>query len=417
MLESSKTSAVHANRGTALENGDTVGAPEEKDVIELLLVLTREKKRIVQITVAAALLAAVVCFIIPRTYTATASILPPQQSQSTASSLLGQIGLITGLANADLGLRNPADLFVAMLKSRTIEDNLINRFDLRKVYWVKRYQDARRKLEDRSAIETQKEGLISISVTDRDPRRAADLANAYVEELYSLNQNLAVTEASQRRLFYQRKLDEEREALSQSELALKLAQEKTGLIQPDAQGRAIIEAIADMRAQVATHEVRLQAMRTYATANNPDVKRAEQELAGLRGQLAKLERNTGETGNGNVAVPTRQLPQAQLAYIRAARDLKYHESVYEFLGKQLEAARLDEAQNALLVQVVDRAVAPERKSGPKRMLITLVSALTAFVLACLGVLLLEALRRQQQDPNQRARLALLRHSLRFSSWN
>ena len=278
-------------------------------------------------------------------YTGKSTILPPQQSQSAISSLLGQFGAIAGLGAPDLGLKNPADLFVAMLKSRTVADHLVDRFDLRKVYRVKRYQDARKKLDERSNIEAGDEGLISISATDRDPGRAADMANAYVDELHSLNVNLAISEAAQRRLFYEQKLEAERQELAQAELALKQAEEKSGLVQPDAQGRAIVGAVADMRAQIAGHEVQLQAMRTFATENNPDVKRAEQELAGLRSQLAKLERSTAGAGMGSMEIPTRQLPEVQLEYLRRARDLKYHEALYEFLGKQLEAARIDQAKN------------------------------------------------------------------------
>ena len=252
-----------------------------------------------------------------------------------------------------------------MLTSRTIEDNLINRFDLRKVYRSKRYQDARKKLESRSEIIATKEGLISISVTDNDPKRAAEIANAYVDELHTLNQNLAITEASQRRLFYEQQIKAEQNELSAAELALKQVQEKSGLLQPEAQGRTIIASIADLRAQVASHEVQLQTMRSYATPNNPDLKRAETELAGLRGQLAKLERSNAAAGNGNIAIPARQMPEAELEYLRRAREVKYHEALYDFLGKQLEAARIDEGQNAILVQVVDKAVEPERKSGPQ----------------------------------------------------
>ncbi len=319
---------------------------------------------------------------------------------------------VAGLNESDLGLKNPGDLFIAMLKSRTIEDRLIDRFDLRKVYWVKSYQDARKKLENRSYIVAEREGLISVSVSDRDPQRAADLANAYVEELHALNSDLAVSEAAQRRVFYQQKLDAEREQLALSELALKQAQEKSGLLQPDAQARAIIQSVADMRAQVALHEVQVQAMRTYATAGNPDLRRAEEELSGLRAQLAKLERNTGEIGNGNVELPTRQLPQAELEYIRRARDLKYHEAFYDFLSKQLEAARIDEAKDAVVVQMVDKAVVPEKKSSPQRMLIVLTTAIAAFLASCLAVLLAEIVRRKQQDPLERERLARLRRSLK-----
>ena len=318
----------------------------------------------------------------------------------------------------DLGLKNPADVFVAMLQSRTVEDALVNRFDLRKLYNVKRYQDARKILEKRSEINPEKEGLISIQVSDRDPKRAAEIANTWVDELRDLNQNLAFTEAAQRRIFFEQKLAAEREDMSSSELALRQLQVKTGLIQPDAQARALIGAVADLRAQVAAKQVQLQSLRTYATEDNPDVRRAERELAELQSQSAKLsqtERSGADLGEGNLQVPTRLVPQANLEYLRAMRELKYHESLYDFLTKQLEAARIDEAKNAVLVQVVDRAVEPERKSSPKRLLIIALTAVASFLLSCLGVLIWEAVRRKQQDPNERARIAQLQHYLRNST--
>ena len=276
MLQSPKSSEARSGSGTAVENGmampelhTEIEGQDKPDVIEVLLVLAREKKRILLVTLAVAVLATIVVFLLPKMYTATATILPPQQKQSALTSMIGQIGAIAGLGASDLGLKNPADLFVAMLTSRTIEDSLINRFDLRKVYGVKRYQDARKKLGNRSEIIATKEGLISIAVTDREPKRAADIANAYVDELHSLNQNLAITEAAQRRLFYEQQLKAERDELSVAELALKQVQEKSGLLQPDAQGRTIIASIADLRAQVASHEVQLQTMRSYATPEQP----------------------------------------------------------------------------------------------------------------------------------------------------
>jgi uncharacterized protein involved in exopolysaccharide biosynthesis len=423
MMQSSKASEAPADSGAGVYDRDVLSnlpateGPREVDTIAVLLVLAKKKMQILKVTLAAALLALIVALLLPKMYTATTTVLPPQQNQSTVTAMLGELGAFAGLRSADLQLKNPGDLFVAMLGSRTIQDHLTDRFDLRRAYWVKQYREARKTLESRSKIVARDEGLISISVTDRDPKRAADLANAYVDELHELNGNLAITEAAQRRLFYQQQLDAEREPLTQAEVALKQAEEKSGLMQPDAQGKAIVQAVADMRAQVAIHEVQLQAMRTYATESNPDLKRAQQELAGLRAQLAKLERDTGDFGNGNLQVPTRQLPAVELEYLRRLRDLKYNESLYDFLGKQLEAARIDEAKDAVIVQVVDKAVVPETKSGPHRALIVVVTTVSAFVLSCVGVLLMESFRRKQEDPNERARLAQLRHSLKFSSWN
>ena len=388
------------------------------DILEILLVLAREKKRILQITGALTLLATIVVFVMPKMYTATATILPPQQNQSVLSTLIGQVGGATALDLRDLGLKNPADVFVAMLQSRTVEDALVNRFDLRKLYNVNRYQDARKILEKRSEINPEKEGLISIQVSDRDPKRAADIANAWVDELRALSQNLALTEAAQRRVFFEQKLAAEREDLSKSELALKVLQEKTGLIQPDAQARALIGGVADFRAQVAAKQVQLQSLRTYATEDNPDVKRLERELAELQSQAAKLsqmERSGADLGEGNLQVPTRRVPQANLEYIRVARELRYNETLFDFLGKQLEAARIDESKNSVTVQVVDKAVPPERKSSPKRLLIIAATAIASFLLSSLGILIWEAIRRKQQDPGEAARIAQLQHYLRNST--
>ena len=388
------------------------------DFLDILLVLAREKKRILQITLAVTLLTTIIVLVVPKMYTATATILPPQQNQSVLSTMVGQVAGAATLDLRDLGLKNPSDVFVAMLQSRTVEDALVNRFDLRKVYNVKRYQDARKILENRSEINPEKEGLISIRVSDRDPRRAADMANAWVDELRSLNQNLALTEAAQRRIFFEQKMASEREDLSKAELALRQVQERTGVIQPDAQTRALVGAVAELRASIAAKQVQLQSLRTYATENNPEVKRAERELAELQSQSAKLsqmERSGTDLGAGDLQVPTRRVPEANLEYLRAARELKYHETLYDFLAKQLEAARIDEAKDAVMVQVVDRAVEPERKSSPKRMLIVAVAAIASFLLSCLGVLLWEAIRRKRQDPNEGARIAQLQHYLRNST--
>ena len=201
-----------------VRSADTAGGGA--DLLELLLVLAREKKRILQGTLGAAvtLLATIIVFVVPKTYTAIATILPPQQNQSVLSAMLGQMAGAQTLDLRDLGLKNPSDVFVAMLQSRTVEDALVNRFDLRKVYNVKRYQDARKVLEKRSEIDPEKEGLISIQVTDRDPKRAADIANAWVDELRVLNLSMALTEAAQRRVFFEQKLTQERDDLAKAEL-------------------------------------------------------------------------------------------------------------------------------------------------------------------------------------------------------
>ena len=386
------------------------------DVIDLLLVLSHRKRTILLITLAVGIGATALVFLLPSMYTATTTIFPPSQSQSSLSSLLGQLGILGELAGKDLGMKDSSDLFVAMLRSRTIADRMVNKYDLRSVYRVKRNEDARKKLGKRSEIASTDEGLISISISDRDPNRAAEIANSYVDELHALNAQLAITEASRRRMFYEQSLDREREQLAASELALEQVQEKTGFINPETQGKAIVEALADAKAQVALHEVQIRTMRKFATENNPDLVRAEEELAGLREQVAKLEHNPQQPGNGNLQVATRRLPEVEITYIRKMRDLKYHEALYEFLGKQLEAARIDESKDPITVQVVDKAIPPESKSSPKRMLLIASFMAAAFVLSCVWILISQAIHRLEQDPTEGGRLYLLRHSLRFSQW-
>jgi uncharacterized protein involved in exopolysaccharide biosynthesis len=335
---------------------------------------------ILKITAGGLLLSAALVLFLPKTYTATAMILPPQPSQSLLLTLLGQMGSVTG--SKDLALKNPADVYVAMLHSRSIADALIERFNLREAYRQKKKGDARKELASRSEIASTKDGTITISVSDRDPKRSAALANGYVDELQNLTRRLALTEAAQRRVFFQKQLEEEKEVLSATELALRATQERTGLIQPDVQGKAIIEVVAQTRAQIAMHEVAARTMSSFSTDQNPELVREKEQLAGLRAQLAKLER-ASRLGDGNIQVPTGKVPQAALEYWRAARDMKYHEALFEFLSKQLEAARIDEAKNSVLVQVVDTAVEPERRSGPMRTIpVALATTLTFLAASC-----------------------------------
>jgi uncharacterized protein involved in exopolysaccharide biosynthesis len=380
----------------------------EIDLLDFMILLARNLKLIVGATVGAMLLASATVLLLPAAYTATATLLPPQHSQSLAASIVGQMGALAGLAGKDLSLKNPADLYVAILKSRTVADGLIRQFDLLRVYRVRRFEDARKKLLRRSTIEAvEKTGLISVAVEDRDPRRAAALANAYLDGLHALNQTLAISEAAERRLFFQQQIEAEREELARAELNLRRTQEQTGMIQLDTQGKAIIEAVARTRAEIAMGEVRLETRRSFATDQNPDVVRGERELAALRAQLANLERDS-QPGNGNIQVPTGKVPAAALEYLRRVRDVKYHETLYEFLAKQFEAAKIDEANDSGILQVVDRAVEPEKRSGPPRTLIIALAAFLGFIGSGFYVLLSEALHRLRLHPDADARWRLLK---------
>jgi tyrosine-protein kinase Etk/Wzc len=389
------------------------GEPSECPVLDLLIILSRRKQIILRTILAAAVLAAIVSWLLPDRYTATVNILPPQQSPSLAASMIGQLGALGAMAQKDLGLKNPNDLYVGMLRSRTAEDALIRRFDLLRVYRDKKMSDGRRDLENATSIVLGKEGFVTISVDDKDRSRAPQIANAYVEQLRKLTQDLAVTEAGQRRLFFERQLELAKNNLADAEQALKETEQKTGLIQLDGQAKAIIDSVVKLRALMATKEVELHAMRLFSTEQNPDVMLGEQELSGLRAQLALLEKQSG--GPGNVQVPVGNVPEAGLQYVRKLRDVKYAETIFEILAKQYEAARLDEAKTAAIIQVLDPAIEPDRKSSPPRILIIVITTLLGFFGSAGYILLAEALSRLRLNPQVNARLAALKTTLKTTA--
>jgi tyrosine-protein kinase Etk/Wzc len=383
--------------------------PSEAQVLDLLIILSRRKHIILRTTLAAAVLAGVFSLCLPNRYTATANILPPQQSPSLAASMAGQLGALGALAQRDLGLKNPNDVYVGMLRSRTAEDALIGRFDLLRVYRVKRMSDARRRLEEASSILLSKEGFVSISVEDKDRSRAPRIANGYVEQLRKLTQDLAVTEAGQRRLFFERQSELARNNLAEAEQALKQTEQSTGVIQLDGQAKAIIESVVKLRAQMAAKEVELHAMRLFSTEQNPDVMLGEQKLSGMRAQLALLEKQGG--GSGDLQVPAGSVPEAGLQYIRRLREVKYSEAILELLAKQHEAARLDEAKTAAVIQVLDPAIEPDRKSSPQRALIVVIVTLLGFLGGVGYVLSDEVLSRMRSDPDVNDRLTVLKTTI------
>ena len=407
MTELIQTDAIpeetHGQRGIA-------EPVDEVTLLDILIVLAKHKKMIAQLTIAATILALAIAFLIPKKFTATTRILPPQQTQSSAVAMLAQLNPLAAGLGKDLGLKNPSDLFVTMLKSRTVEDSLIDQFDLRKEYGYKTYFDTREALESRSSISSAKDSTIVVSVEDGDPKRAAEMANAYVNELYKLSQKLAVTEASQRRLFFESQLETAKQDLAVAEGALRQTQEKTGLIQLDGQAKAIIESTAALKAQIAAREVQLQRVRLFATEQNPEYQGLQQELSGLRAQLSRVEQ-TQTGGNGDIGIATAKIPAAGLEYVRRYRDVKYYETIFELLAKQYEAAKLDEAKNAAIIQVMDKAVVPEKKSSPKRGLITVIAFFSTLFLASLWALMREIFDRMQKDSETVLRIQLFRKYL------
>lgn len=352
-------------------------------VFDVVLTLLRRKRTIVAGTVAATALMGLYAFHLPATYRAEATIMPPQQQQSSLSSLAAMGSMGSGMAS-QLGLKSPGDLYIGILRSRTVGDNLVQQFRLSDVYHTSHLSDTRKKLLSKTNFVSGKDSLITIAVQDNQASRAAALANGYVDELYKLNSRLALTDASQRRLFYEQQLAEQREALSKAEVDMKRFQQATGMLMPSGQGEVLVRANAQLRAEIASREVEMQALRAYATDENPKLQILKREIAALQGQLSATESNASNGSKLNI--PGGKLPEDSLEYVRKLREVKYHESLYELFSRQYEAARIDEAKQAPVIQVVDRAITPDKANTPPRLAFILGGCVLGFLLSSLYVI-------------------------------
>jgi uncharacterized protein involved in exopolysaccharide biosynthesis len=388
------------------------------DFFDFLIVLSEFRKPIALSVVITTALGILICIIAKPIFTADAIILPPQQGQSLAS-MMGQLSALASLAgvagSGSSPFKTPADMYIGILQSRTIADTLISKFQLQQSYKTRKIGATRLALKNNSRFTTGKDGLIHITVDDHDPNRASELANAYVDELYAMNSHLAITEAAQRRVFFDQELADEKSALTVAEDGLKQTAEKTGIIHLGGQAESIIRSLAILRAEISSREVQIDSMRMFATDQNPVTIRTREEINSLRQQLAKLESDPRNPElSDTVGIPAGRMPEISLEYARKYRELKYHEALYELLAKQYEAARIDEAKAAPIIQVVDRAVPPDRKSGPHRLWILVGSAFIGFFIGYVIALITRALHRAAQLPEYAVKLALIRHGFRFS---
>ena len=372
----------------------TPDLPEDDEIslLDILQVVAENARLLILGPLFIGLVALGWAYTITPTFTATTRIMTPQQQQSGAAAALAQLGALAGMAGAAAGIKNPADTYIALLKSRTLADRMIDRFKLMEVYKAQYRDDARNALGGATRASAGKDGLITIEVDDRDPKRAADLTNAYVEELATLTSSLALTEAQQRRQFFEKELAKARENLVRAETALGAAGVSENVLKfnPEAMG----EGIATLKAQAVAKEVQLSSMRGYLTANSPDFRQVQQELAALRAQLAKAARNPPTGGNAD--------------YINRYRDFKYNEVLFEQLARQYELAKIDESREGAIIQVVDAAEPPERKSKPKKAQIAILATLASGFVLLLFVFVRRALKNAGRDPESAAKLAAVR---------
>ena len=361
-------------------------------LLDYLIILAKHSRMIIYTSAAVTVLTYLCLFISPNKYTATARLLSPHQNLTLSAQLLNNLGGggtpgtdpgvlgAGGMAAGLLGLKSPADLYVAMLGCNSVLDRIIARFNLMKLYKAKYPEDARKKLIKNAKISAgKKDAIISIGVTDIDAKRAADIANAFIEELNKLLQGLAHQEARGRLVFLEKEREQAIHNLTRAEETLRTFSEKNSVLQIDAQTRGVIEYIARLRAEIDAKEVQVQVLRQQATSFNYDVVRLETECKGLKEKLRAAETQY-ENSASDVCLPSSKAPAIGLEYLRLFREAKFQESLYQLYVRLVETARMDMARNFSVIQVLDPGIPPEKRSNKRLLPALLFGTLTFFIM-------------------------------------
>ncbi|HHL40448.1 MAG TPA: hypothetical protein ENJ37_08070 [Deltaproteobacteria bacterium] len=386
-----------------MQRDNSIAVERGPGIRDYWLVVVRRKMLILAVTVTTAFVSAGVSLYMTPMYASTTSLLPPlQEGQSVGAGLAAGLPLGLGsMAGGFLGLKSPADMWLGILHSRTVKDNIVKRFDLRRRYGKTTFEAARGVLDGNVSIRKSKEEIIYITVEDMDPGTAAEMAKAFVEELDRINKNVVMTAGKRTRTFVEERLEGVKKELESAEDALRAFQERNKAIKLDEQSKAILKAIGAVKGELMAKEVELETMLSYATSSNPMVELLRTEVAELKNKLRQLEEGRGSVirggGEKNIDsdsfIPTADIPDLALKYKRLLRDVKIYETLYELLTKQYEMARIQEAKDTPIVQVLDVADIAETRSRPKRRKIVFLSTLSALVLSVFTVFLLEHLKR------------------------
>jgi uncharacterized protein involved in exopolysaccharide biosynthesis len=381
---------MNQDTGLVTASGDE---NDEISLLDLLQVVVENLRLLVLGPIAAGLIALGISYQIPPTYTARTVFMPPQQQQGGAALMMQSLGALGGLAGAAAGIKNPTDQFLAFLKSESVADGMVDRFDLVARYHANLRVDARTSLGSKSRFSSGKDGLITLEVDDTDPVFAADLANGYVSEFRKVLARMAVTEAQQRRAFFEKQLMETSDKLKSAEMALQ--DSGVGLAALKSSPEATMSRLAVLQGQVTAQEIRLGSMRGYLAESAPEFKQGLADLAAMRAALAKIEQVSATPSKGGSE------------YLGHYRDFKYYQTLFELFSKQFELAKIDEAREGAVIQVLDIARPPERKSKPNKKELAVITALAAGFLLLLFVFVRNALRQTGADLESREKLSRL----------
>ncbi|MDP2006329.1 MAG: Wzz/FepE/Etk N-terminal domain-containing protein [Rubrivivax sp.] len=371
-------------------------SPPQADAFDFTLALLQRWRLLVVGPLAIGVATLGASYLITPTFTARTSFLPPQQQQSAAASALASLGGLSSILGGAAGGRTPADQYVSLLQSTTVADHLIDKFDLLKVYDKEFRLEARKELAKNSRmVAGKKDGIIVVEVDDESPARAAEMANRYVGELRVLTNRLALTEAQQRRVFFEGHLQRTREHLAQAQLALQASGFNQASLK--AEPKAAAEGYAKLKAEVTTAQARLDSLRRNLTESATEVQQAGAGIAVLKAQLALIEATATQGGSPD--------------YVGKYREFKYQEALFEQFSRQYELARVDESREGLL-QVIDVAQPPEKKSWPKRALMAIAGTVAGFIMLLSWVLASHRWQQAAAQPGGEQRMDRLRAAFR-----
>jgi uncharacterized protein involved in exopolysaccharide biosynthesis len=396
---------------------DQISQPEyiedEINLIDYFLVLLKHKRMIFCIVALAIILSVVVSLFLPKMYTATARVLPPKEPDSGLSTLLTQSsGPLGGLAGSFMQGKTTSDLYVGMLKSRTVADVLIKEFNLKELYKKKYLEDVYNHLAKRINIRvSRKDQIISVSVEDKDPKRAADMANTCLEALDRINRTVNITEGQRKRVFLEKRLKEAKNDLSRAEVELKEFQEKYKLVSIEEQAKVAIEGAAKIKGEIIVAQTELEVLKQFGTGRQNEAVMLKSKIAALQNQLAKIESGNPGTnvlkengkveGESNFYIPFNELPALGMQLGRLIREAKIQEKVFELVTSQYEMAQIEEAKDVNTIQILDHAVPPDKKSSPKRTLIVILSTVVAFFLSIFLAFFVEYFQRLKIEDKER----------------
>ena len=358
------------------------GGDQGIDLGQWLAPLWRRRRLMLGVAVLGGALGAAGSYLVTPTFTSTTTFLPPQQQQSVAASALSSLGALAGLGSGPV--KSPADEYVALMQSVTVSDRMIDRFKLTQLYGTKYRRDTRRHLSDNvQMVVGKRDGMISVSVEDTDPARAAAMANQYVDELRQMTSVLAVSEAQQRRVFFEKQMNDVKARLAAAQTALQGSGFDAGAMKTEP--RTAADEYAKLRAEMTAAEVRLQTLRHSLTESTPEVQQQAATLQALRAQVDELEKSS----RADTSAPD---------YVSKYREFKYQETLFDLMARQYEAARADESREGALIQVVDPAQPAELKTKPKRSLIAVGVALLSAVLCAAWLIVADRRKRPVATP-------------------